>query len=271
MSTIVAVPRAAKLRARAGFSLAAFMSASCAAGSSGIACSLVAGCGLEASCTLAPVAGFTTKNGSLVSALMGLASTVPSGPVIFRRVLLSNLPKSQISRGTSTSSSFRLMLDSPVATLCRSSLLRDITLPLRLVEPALSSGFAVYSITPAAEPTLTASTFLRPLILSATFFALVTLALLLVTEDSPNGAYAVTGYSLSSSLAMDVLKTEWPVSTMPITRVPTSTARPVETVRLGERREFASASLPVCPRSTDPIIRTSGSRIHGVSRNTANA
>ena len=246
------------------------MSASCAAGSSGIACSVVAGCGLEASCTLAPVAGFTTKNGSLVSALMGLASTVPSGPVSFRRVLLSNLPKSQISWGTSTSSSFRLMLDSPVDTLCRSSLLRDITLSLRLVDPALS-GFAVYSITPAAEPTLTASTFLRPLILSATFFALVTLALLLVTEDSPNGAYAVTGYSLSSSLAMDVLKTEWPVSTMPITRVPTSTARPVETVRLGERREFASASLPVCPRSTDPIIRTSGSRIHGVSRNTANA
>lgn len=55
----------------------------------------------------------------------------------------------------------------PTLTLCRSSLLSAITLSLRLAESALS-GFAVYSITPAAEPTLTASTFFVPLILSAT-------------------------------------------------------------------------------------------------------
>ena len=68
---------------------------------------------------------------------------------------------------------------------------------------------------------------------------------------------------------MEALITEWLVRTAEITKVPTSTARPVDTVRLGERKEFANASLPVCPRRATPKKRTRGMRTHGVRRKTA--
>ena len=82
-------------------------------------------------------------------------------------------------------------------------------------------------------------------------------------------AAAEIGYSLSIAFATVDVMMEYPVSTAVTTSAPTKTARPVETVRFGERNAFATANFPVWLRKTEPRTRTRGRRSHGVSIKTA--
>ena len=69
--------------------------------------------------------------------------------------------------------------------------------------------------------------------------------------------------------AVDAVMMEYPLSTADTTSTPTNTARPVETVRLGERSALATARFPVWERITEPNTRISGGNSHGRSKNTA--
>ena len=69
--------------------------------------------------------------------------------------------------------------------------------------------------------------------------------------------------------AVDAVMMEYPLSTADTTSTPTNTARPVETVRLGERSALATAKFPVWERITEPNTRISGGNNHGRSKNTA--